>query len=89
MTCVEEKESYCSEKCQVATEQNQSSDDCNDESCSPFCTCACCGSAAFFVSILINTISLPVPNSTMQTSLYKSDFFNAYFSTIWQPPKIS
>ena len=63
----------------------------DSESCSPFCTCACCGSNIGFsfqcpVSI---TDTLPTFFPQRERIMVENDAFASNFhGNIWQPPKI-
>ncbi len=59
-----------------------------DDNCSPFCTCACCGIAAVladFTSIDIKLKSIVFISK--KVALYNTTFSFNFFGNIWQPPK--
>ncbi|MFC4389669.1 DUF6660 family protein [Flavobacterium quisquiliarum] len=74
---------------QFASEDNHSHDKDNDL-CSPFCACNCCGAqvlsyqtpANFEFPAPYNLISIPLPT-------YQSVFISDFYGSIWQPPQIA
>ena len=57
------------------------------ESCTPFCICACCGT----VTIFQQAVSFPVPPKRLQERPEFHDVisFHSYdFHTVWQPPQL-
>lgn len=61
----------------------------HDDTCSPFCTCACCG-----VSIInMNFTPLQVKTNIVfalvqKVTICNSSLISNFFGSIWQPPKI-
>ncbi|MBL7885885.1 MAG: hypothetical protein JNJ52_04000 [Flavobacterium sp.] len=57
--------------------------------CSPFCSCNCCGSqiVTYFKAVVY---SFSVTSKGIKTSIsfYKSTFFSNFYGNIWQPPQI-
>ncbi|WP_428229343.1 DUF6660 family protein [Flavobacterium sp.] len=74
---------------QFSSDANHSHDKQNDL-CSPFCACNCCGAQvlsyqltpAFTFPVAYSIISVPLPN---YTSVAASNFYGS----IWQPPQIA
>jgi hypothetical protein len=71
------------------TEQHDHQED--TESCSPFCTCACCGSTIVFnfqcPVLMTESTSFSFPLS--ERIIVKNDSFTSnFYGNIWQPPKI-
>ncbi|WP_026729550.1 DUF6660 family protein [Flavobacterium denitrificans] len=74
---------------QFSSETNHSHDKDNDL-CSPFCACNCCGAqvlsyqtvAVFEFVTVHNLISIPLPS-------YNSVFASDFYGSIWQPPQIA
>ncbi|MEN2401168.1 DUF6660 family protein [Flavobacterium sp. MC2016-06] len=66
------------------------SHDKDNDLCSPFCACNCCGaqilsyqsSISYNFPIVYNAISVAVPD-------YKSVFISNFYGSIWQPPQIA
>jgi len=76
---------HCEEEQEMAS-HNHSEDE--EDDCSPFCVCACCGS--FYVDGKTET-SLPTPRHIPVTSKfhYATHYSFSYRSAIWQPPAFS
>jgi len=60
----------------------------DNDACSPFCVCNCCGSQVFIYhshynfSSFRNIIDTKVPE-------YQSVVISSYFGSIWQPPQLN
>ncbi|MFC3559826.1 DUF6660 family protein [Pedobacter jamesrossensis] len=69
----------------VNKNQNHTSSD----SCSPLCTCNCCGQTLLFnlKSIALKTLK-PV-SRTKKAIEYRRYFSSDYHQSIWQPPKLN
>ena len=62
----------------------------NEDTCTPFCSCACCGIAGIVLSApKLFVISQEGYNYTTFITQYNSDFISSYFYSFWQPPKLS
>lgn len=76
-----------SEKLNTAKE-NHSHEKENDL-CSPFCNCNCCGTqiANYYK---VTTINFTIVSKSIKTQLpsYKSKFISKFYGSIWQPPQI-
>ncbi len=73
----------------TANHEEHSHDKENDL-CSPFCICSCCGSQ--IISLFqIDTINFPIQSKGIKTQLptYKSVFASNFYGSIWQPPQIA
>lgn len=56
-----------------------------NETCSPFCNCFCCGSIAVVVSVLSEIVSTEFNNNKIfQPEIIKIKNFSL---AVWQPPK--
>lgn len=69
---------------------NDHSHDKENDLCSPFCICSCCGSQ--IVSLFqTDAINFPIPLKSIKTQLptYKSVFASNFYGSIWQPPQIA
>ncbi|MEN2412404.1 DUF6660 family protein [Flavobacterium mesophilum] len=74
---------------QFSSEANHSHDKDNDL-CSPFCACNCCGAQVLsYLSATVfefpktyHQISIPLPS-------YNSVFISDFYGSIWQPPQIA
>ena len=71
-------------------EQDSHSHDKENDLCSPFCVCNCCGSqiVSFFK---VETVSFTVVSKSIKTQLptYKSILTSNFYGSIWQPPQIA
>ena len=74
---------------QFSSDANHSHDKQNDL-CSPFCTCNCCGAQvltyqfadSFHFQAVYSIITIQLPT-------YKSVYTSSFFGSIWQPPQIA
>jgi hypothetical protein len=87
LTCADARVNNTS---QCSISKSEASDHHEDDVCSPFCICSCCGSQVIsqidetffsfrqflFVSDKIISVAVPV-------------FISGFFGSFWQPPKIS
>jgi len=90
MPCADmEVDSAVHKTAQFSSESNHSHDKENDL-CSPFCACNCCGaqvlsyqtSEIFEFPVAFKMISKALPN-------YNSVFASTFYGSIWQPPQIA
>ncbi|MHC0440346.1 MULTISPECIES: DUF6660 family protein [unclassified Flavobacterium] len=90
MPCADmEVNSAAHKTAQFSSEANHSHDKDNDL-CSPFCACNCCGAqvlnyqnvAVFEFPSENHLISIPLPS-------YNSVFASNFYGSIWQPPQIA
>jgi hypothetical protein len=72
-----------------ADRDNHSHDKDNDL-CSPFCICNCCGAQILSYSPTIS-FELPLISQEIKTKepVYKSVFASDFFGSIWQPPQLA
>lgn len=74
---------------QFASEDNHSHDKDNDL-CSPFCACNCCGAQVLSYQ---TPLSFEFPKTYCQISIslpnYNSVFISNFYGSIWQPPQIA
>ena len=74
---------------QHVSDHNQHSKGCGDDTCSPFCVCACC-SISVNAPTNINFTDKYIALFSQNLLSYKSDFYPSNFSSsIWQPPRFS
>ncbi len=75
---------------ELATNHKEHSHDKENDFCSPFCICNCCGAQilTYFPSSLFE---FPTVLEVIQTkkSFYKSTFASSFYGSIWQPPQIA
>ncbi len=72
------------------TEKSHNSHKHENENCTPFCICTCCGQpvASNINYPVVQTVSKPeIFNKSV--AIYNQTFFPKYCANIWQPPKIS
>jgi hypothetical protein len=75
---------------QKESPQSEKGKTAHDDSCSPFCACACCGMTLsnyspahfFHISGQIAAFVKPEPH-------YRCGFISSYHQSIWQPPQLS
>ncbi|WP_289658728.1 DUF6660 family protein [Flavobacterium panacagri] len=74
---------------QFASEDNHSHDKDNDL-CSPFCACNCCGAQVLSYQTPVN-FEFPAPYNLISIPLptYQSVFISDFYGSIWQPPQIA
>ncbi|MET2995102.1 DUF6660 family protein [Flavobacterium columnare] len=62
----------------------------DDDLCSPFCVCNCCGTQILVYQSIISYDfeTFSIINTKNKESLYKSVFYTNFYNSIWQPPKI-
>ncbi|RKE57277.1 DUF6660 family protein [Sphingobacterium detergens] len=59
-----------------------------DDMCTPFCYCSCCGSLALNTQFVPHKYSiLPILFFSQRKVKETPSFFTAYLNSIWQPPK--
>jgi len=60
-----------------------------NEPCTPFCSCACCGHGS--LTLHMNKITLARPQAKKQQSFFYNNISlsSDFFGNIWQPPKFS
>jgi hypothetical protein len=59
-----------------------------EDTCTPFCVCTCCGSVGFTVSIPFFDIQIEKYEITQSVISYDPHFISSYHYSFWQPPKI-
>lgn len=70
------------------TNNNDTHDHIND-TCTPFCTCSCCGIALNVFSIkFIEMCRLYETTLSLQTSTQEYKIVAQYLRAIWQPPQV-
>ena len=90
LPCVDiERESAAHSKIPTSEEKNHSHDKDNDL-CSPFCVCNCCGSQLTLNYVPAITYELKLPFEAIKTlqSIYTSALHSNFYGSIWQPPQI-
>ena len=90
LPCADLEESSAAHRAiEMASNHEHHSHDKENDLCSPFCSCNCCGSqiVSYFKMVSYN---LAVVSKTITTQLptYTSKFTSNFFGIIWQPPQI-
>jgi hypothetical protein len=87
LPCGDSNEQEIKEAITISETNEEQHDDC-DETCTPFCACACCSVSPFF-----NPIGkIQVVKTILQQPQYfhaKETGLSEVLSSIWQPPKIA
>lgn len=85
--CNDEKTETCIAK---KVDNNQQEDEHEDENCSPFCACMCCGQVVTNLFSSFSAESNKKYGSSKNTSSLKNRFHSSsYLDRIWQPPRLS
>jgi hypothetical protein len=90
MPCADlEVNSAAHQTAQFSADKNHLHDKENDL-CSPFCACNCCG-AQILTHQLAETFNFQVVYAiiSIQLPTYKSIYTSNFFGSIWQPPQIA
>jgi hypothetical protein len=87
LPCQDSADSKSSSVVTIASaKESKDQDDCGQEQCPPFCSCACCSVGKSLPSAEIQSIAQILPsafyNDALTTALLKQPF------AIWQPPKL-
>lgn len=88
LPCGDMSECHENTKVSFSASTNHDNHKHDNETCSPFCICSCCGStvinldnmATFSDFVLLHSKAFPV---------FKQTFISVEYFHIWQPPKIS
>ncbi len=84
-----EVNSIAHNKAEFASKHDNHSHNKENDLCSPFCICSCCGSqmASYSQPLMIN---FPVVSKDIKKQLpdYKSIFSSNFCGSIWQPPQL-
>lgn len=84
-TCKDEKTSFSSKTAHQSHDHGEDDED----TCTPFCICACCGSTGFVLEAPVFSMKC-LPTLTMPfLSSWCPEFIPSYFYSFWQPPKLS
>lgn len=74
---------------QHVSDHEQHSNDCGDDTCSPFCVCSCCSTVIDVPEKLPFQATLPPPIPSKTPSFTPNINPSAFLTSIWQPPKFS
>ena len=84
-------ESNCNEFAETHTNitANASQDGSHqDEICSPFCMCSCCGCQGFHIEPFLSASITFSQSIDKKITPYESQFLSQFTANIWQPPKL-
>ncbi|HEX8016016.1 MAG TPA: DUF6660 family protein [Flavobacterium sp.] len=81
--------SFAHTKSELVSKQDNHSHEKENDLCSPFCICSCCGSQMASYSRPM-AIDFPIPFKDIETQLptYQSIFTSNFYGSIWQPPQL-
>jgi len=88
LPCGDQRDCNQSEQTAITATTDHENHNHEQETCTPFCICACCGSV-FSNLYYPATLSLFVPTSSKNLPVYQNAFVREIYFNIWQPPKIS
>ncbi len=72
------------------TEKSHNNHKHENENCTPFCICACCGQPVTSkINYPVAQTILKPENFNNSKAIYTQTFISQFSATIWQPPKIS
>lgn len=74
---------------QHLSDHEQHSNDCGDDTCTPFCICNCCSSAIDTPEKLPFWIKIPTPLPSTTPTCLDHEISFSFNQSIWQPPKLS
>ncbi|MGC4042045.1 MAG: hypothetical protein QM710_14975 [Flavobacterium sp.] len=88
--CVDiESESAAHKTVSCTTEKDNHSHDKNNDMCSPFCICNCCGQLTLtYVPTIIFDFQAPFTEIRTSNPIYASVFHSNFYGSIWQPPQL-
>lgn len=77
------------EVAKTAPNNDSHSHDKENDLCSPFCSCNCCGSQIVsYFKVLSYDFAVVSKNIKTQLPTYTSKFTSNFYGSIWQPPQI-
>ncbi|KIC89875.1 DUF6660 family protein [Flavihumibacter sp. ZG627] len=88
LPCSDSTECNAKAEAKISATDNHQQHRHDAEACTPFCTCSCCASSAFyspFSKAQVNKVML----SSEKFPLYNVAFTTEAHNCIWQPPKLS
>ncbi|MEL1252982.1 DUF6660 family protein [Flavobacterium sp. DGU38] len=90
MPCADmEANSFTQKKAELASKHDNHSHNKENDLCSPFCICSCCGSQMASYSQPV-AIDFPILSKGIKKQLptYQSILSSSFCGSIWQPPQI-
>ena len=84
-----EATSFTHTSSKIDTNHENHSHDKENDACSPFCVCNCCGQSVLsYVPAIVFNFHTPTVEIQTLNSIYKSNLYSNFFGSIWQPPQI-
>ena len=88
LPCCDSKECNVKAPVEISANSNHQQHNHNSEICSPFCTCSCCATSAYYAPFSTAQVSKIVFQSEKYPLFNVALNAEAHYS-IWQPPQIS
>lgn len=90
MPCTDGDATFENKTARILNHSNPDSIQHHEDTCSPFCSCNCCNTSAFYKisQKFVNTIQI-VSITPINKTEYTSALFSNFHNSIWQPPQIS
>ena len=89
LPCTDKEECNEPNQTTISTNTEHQNHDHQTEHCSPFCTCACCGTNISFTSISTFQIQeKTIFHSSISYSLFNEYIKSNFYGNIWQPPQL-
>ncbi len=86
--CEDAMETPAFEKNQVSFRIQKDQNHADQDSCSPLCTCNCCGQPLLSPLKPLGLDFIKTEESTQNQAAYKCSFTAGFLNNIWQPPKL-
>ena len=73
----------------IETNSDNHSHDQENDACSPFCICNCCGQSVLsYLPTVVFNFQTSIEEIETLNSFYKSISYSNFYGSIWQPPQI-
>ena len=88
--CADKHKDVSTNSCHTQTSsQHNHSHETDNDLCSPFCVCNCCGQQTLtFLEIQSFQFLIHFQEIKSSISFYKSTSFSNFYGSIWQPPQL-
>jgi hypothetical protein len=88
--CIDTKEEIAFDATfQITTNHDNHSHESNEDSCSPFCVCNCCGQTTLnYYPEIVHNFLVPIEEIKTFNSNYDSSLVPLFSGSIWQPPQL-
>ncbi|MCX6352301.1 MAG: hypothetical protein NTX03_10620 [Bacteroidetes bacterium] len=84
MPCMDEDEAVVNS---VSTTQHSDNTNHDNESCSPFCICNCCGCSGFSIPLSFLVKGIIINATQLKIAEYQALVTDDFIAAIWQPPR--